>query len=34
MIKISFLVWMILGTALAGTAVIAVLAVPRSPFRR
>jgi len=28
MIKISFLVWMILGTALAGTAVIAVLAVP------
>jgi hypothetical protein len=28
MIKISFLVWIILGTALAGTAVIAVLAVP------
>ena len=28
MIKISFLVWIILGTALAGTAVISVLAVP------
>lgn len=28
MIKISLLVWIMLGTALAGTAVIAVLAVP------
>jgi preprotein translocase subunit SecF len=28
MFKISILVWMVLGTALAGTAVIAVLAVP------
>ncbi|OCK57008.1 hypothetical protein [Bradyrhizobium sp. LMTR 3] len=28
MLKISLLVWIILGTALAGTAVIAVLAVP------
>jgi preprotein translocase subunit SecF len=28
MFKISVLVWMILGTAIAGTAVIAVLAVP------
>jgi len=28
MFKISLLVWMMLGTALAGTAVIAVLAVP------
>ena len=28
MLKISLLVWMMLGTALAGTAVIAVLAVP------
>ena len=28
MLKISALIWMILGTALAGTAVIAVLAVP------
>ncbi len=28
MFKISFLVWMMLGTALAGSAVIAVLAVP------
>jgi predicted ABC-type sugar transport system permease subunit len=28
MFKITLLVWMMLGTALAGTAVIAVLAVP------
>jgi hypothetical protein len=28
MLKISLLVWMMLGTALAGSAVIAVLAVP------
>jgi preprotein translocase subunit SecF len=28
MFKISILIWMILGTALAGSAVIAVLAVP------
>jgi len=28
MFKISLIVWIILGTALAGTAVIAVLAVP------
>jgi hypothetical protein len=28
MFKISLLIWIILGTALAGTAVIAVLAVP------
>ncbi len=28
MVKISLLVWMVLGTALAGSAVIAVLAVP------
>ena len=28
MFKISILVWMVLGTALAGSAVIAVLAVP------
>jgi preprotein translocase subunit SecF len=28
MIRISFLVWMVLGTALAGTAVVAMLAVP------
>jgi preprotein translocase subunit SecF len=28
MFKVSILVWMILGTALAGTTVIAVLAVP------
>ncbi|MGO8911782.1 MAG: hypothetical protein ACLQDM_21000 [Bradyrhizobium sp.] len=28
MFKISILVWIMLGTALAGTAVIAVLAVP------
>ena len=28
MFKISLLVWMMLGTALAGTAVITVLAVP------
>lgn len=28
MLKISLLVWIMLGTALAGTAVVAVLAVP------
>jgi preprotein translocase subunit SecF len=28
MFKVSVLIWMILGTAIAGTAVIAVLAVP------
>ena len=35
MFKISFLVWMMLGTALAGSAVIAVLGSAfRSPVRR
>jgi hypothetical protein len=28
MLKISLLVWIMLGTALAGTAVVAVLAIP------
>jgi hypothetical protein len=28
MVKISLLVWIVLGTALAGSAVVAVLAVP------